>query len=207
MKETTARKEPNPGNEYIRIYLPLDVQQKLDHVAHDGNVSRGKLITRIIEQYVNKPHGEGIGSANVTINKRKRRLKEVQITKKRINQTEKRVKTVFTEPQVTETKRETPVEAESRDRKTAAPDLDIIAFGRAAPLTTRTKTVLDIVYELEREEGEASIDKIMERSTKAGFNKDEVRKEIDRLTQTMEIYETIRGSGNYLTAVRLKRTG
>ncbi len=198
MKDTTTKKEPNPGDEYIRIYLPLETQLKLEHAAQDNNVSRGKLITQIIEQYVNEPNEKQDGTAGITKDELNALLEEIHTAKKWLNRTEKRVKTILTE---TESETHTGTE----DSEPAPLDFDVIAFGRNPHLEARTKTVIDIIRELEREEGAANIDKIVERATDAEFSEDDVNKEIARLVQMAEIYEPVDKSGNYLTVLRMER--
>ncbi len=198
MKETTTKKEPNPGGAYMRIYLPPETQLKLEHTAQDNNISRGKLITQIIEQYVNKPH-EKQEPAGVTRDELNALLDYLQAAKRLLNQTEKRVNRI-----ITTTEGEAFTETEGSE--TAAEDFDVIAVGRNPGLAERSKTVIDVIRELEREEGEANGAKIVERAADAGFSEDEVNEEIDRLIQMAEIYEPVLESRSYLTILRIERT-
>jgi DNA replicative helicase MCM subunit Mcm2 (Cdc46/Mcm family) len=58
-------------------------------------------------------------------------------------------------------------------------------------------SIKDIIRELERKEGAAHIDTIIEKAAKVGFHKDEVEAEIARLMQVAAIMEPVRYSCNY----------
>jgi len=83
------------------------------------------------------------------------------------------------------------------DPETGRRDFDVIAVGKSKSQQERIKSIRDIVRELEREAGSAHIDKIVERASKLGFDKDKVEAEIARLVQEATIYEPVRYSGSY----------
>jgi len=76
-------------------------------------------------------------------------------------------------------------------------DFDVIAVGKSKAQQERIKDLRDIIKELEREAGAAHIDKIIERASKLGYDKDKVEAEIFRLTQEAAIFEVVRYSRNY----------
>ncbi len=202
MKEPATRKEPNPGDAYLRIYLPPDVQSTLEHIAQDNNISRGKLITQIIERYINepaKPPEKQNGTAGVPKDELNTVLEDIRAAKTWLTQTEQRVKTLLTET-------EDGSPTESDESETIARDIDVITIRRDPRLDERTKVIIDIIRELERKEGAANIDTIVEQAAQAGFSEDEVKEEITRLLEATEIYEPVPESGNYLTILRIERT-
>ncbi len=203
MKETSTRKVPNPGDAYLRIYVPPETQQQLEHIAHERNVSRGRLITQIIEQYVNESREKRDEPAHVTNEEFNVLLEEIRSVKTALNQTEERITTILTEPGRTEVERDAVAEAKAPE--TAARDIDIIKIRRDPRAVARTETVITAIRELEREEGAAELEKISERAAEAGLSHDEVTDEIARLLQVEEIYEPEPGSGRYLTVLRIGR--
>jgi len=203
MKDMTTKKEPNPGDAYIRIYLPPETQLDLECIAQDNKISRGRLITQIIEQYINKPpHEPQDGVAPITKDELNALLENIRTAKKWFNQTEKRVEMILTKMEGIETEGEGFIETEEPD---AARDTDIVEPERNPPSVARNRIVIDAIRELEKEEGEANIDKIVERTAKAGLSEDDVNKEIAWLIQTAEIYESTDNPGNYLTVLRMER--
>ncbi len=121
-------------------------------------------------------------------------LEETRTAKKAINQIEKQLKAMLTES-------EDDAYTEYADSETGTRDIDALAKWLAeeteARQQERTKSVLQIIRELEREEGAAPFDKIVERAADAGFKQDEVYKEIAWLLNQGEIFEPAHGSGNY----------
>jgi replicative DNA helicase Mcm len=83
------------------------------------------------------------------------------------------------------------------DPETGRRDFDVIAVGRSKSQQERIKSIRDIIRELEREAGSAPLDKIIERASRLGFDKDKVEAEIFRLVQEAVIFEPVRYSGNY----------
>ncbi len=120
-------------------------------------------------------------------------LGEARAAKKAINQIEKQLKAMLTESGGE-------VYTEYTDSETEKNDFNVIAAKKTAG-QQRANTVVDIIRELEREEGAANFDKIVARAADAGIRQDAVNKEIGRLLSEGDIYEPVRGSGNY----RLKR--
>ncbi len=204
MKDMTTKKEPNPGDAYIRIYLPPETQLELEYIAQDNKISRGRLITQIIEQYINKPpHEAQDGVTPITKDELNALLENIRAVKKWFNETEKRVEMILTKIEGIETEGEGFIETEDPD---AARDTDVTEPEHAPPSVARKRIVIDVIRELEKEEGEANIDKIVERTAKAGLNEDDVNKEIAWLIQIAEIYESTDNPGNYLTVLRMERT-
>jgi DNA replicative helicase MCM subunit Mcm2 (Cdc46/Mcm family) len=76
-------------------------------------------------------------------------------------------------------------------------DFDVIAVGKSKSQQERIKSVRDIIRELERENGSAHIDNIIERAGKLGYEKDAVEAELARLVQEAAIWEPVRYSRNY----------
>ncbi|MGZ4904298.1 MAG: minichromosome maintenance protein MCM [Halobacteriota archaeon] len=83
------------------------------------------------------------------------------------------------------------------DPETGKRDFDFLAVGKSRSQQERIKSIRDIIRELEREAGSAHIDKIVERASEAGFDKDKVEVEIARLIQDNAIYEPVRYSKSY----------
>jgi replicative DNA helicase Mcm len=83
------------------------------------------------------------------------------------------------------------------DPETGKRDWDVIAVGKSKSQQERIKTLRDIIRELERDAGSASLDKIIERASRLGLDKDKVEAEIARLVQEAVIFEPVRYSGNY----------
>lgn len=83
------------------------------------------------------------------------------------------------------------------DPETGKRDFDVIAVGRSKSQQERIKSIRDIIRELEREAGSAPLDKIVERASKLGLDKDKVEAEMARLVQEAVIFEPVRYSGNY----------
>jgi hypothetical protein len=86
---------------------------------------------------------------------------------------------------------------EGVDPETGRKDFDVIAVGKSREQQGRIKSVRDIIQELEREAGSASIAKIIERAEKLGFDKDKVEAEITKLVQEAAIFAPVRYSENY----------
>jgi replicative DNA helicase Mcm len=83
------------------------------------------------------------------------------------------------------------------DPETGKRDFDVIAVGKSKSQQERIKSIRDIIRELEREAGSAPLEKIVERASKLGFDKDKVEAEITKLVQAAAIFEPVRYSGNY----------
>ncbi len=120
-------------------------------------------------------------------------LQETRAAKKAIDQIEKQLRAMLAE---------SGGEAyiEYADPETEKQDLIRIASGESAR-QQQTKVVLDIIRELEQEEGAANLDKIVQRAADVAIRQGTVNREIGRLLNAGAIYEPVNGSGNY----RLKR--
>jgi replicative DNA helicase Mcm len=86
------------------------------------------------------------------------------------------------------------------DPETGRRDLDGVMTGKHKSQQDRIRNIIDVIRELEREVGSAPLDKIVERASKLGFDKDKVEADIVRLSQDGAIIEPIRHSGNYRVA-------
>jgi len=86
------------------------------------------------------------------------------------------------------------------DPETGRRDLDGIMTGKSKSQQDRIRSIIDVIRELEREAGSAPLDKIVERASKLGFDKDKVEVDIARLSQDGSIIEPVRHSGNYRVA-------
>ncbi len=87
----------------------------------------------------------------------------------------------------------------------ADPDRSDVKVGVALKTedqTDRVKNVLDIIRELETEEGPVHTDMIVERASEHGFDKNTAEAEIARLDSEAWIYESARSSGVYRTTMR-----
>jgi DNA replicative helicase MCM subunit Mcm2 (Cdc46/Mcm family) len=76
-------------------------------------------------------------------------------------------------------------------------DFDVIAVGKSKAQRDRIKGTLDVIRELEREHGSATLEAIIECGAKQGIDKDNVEAEITMLVQEARIFEPVRYSGNY----------
>lgn len=83
------------------------------------------------------------------------------------------------------------------DPETGKRDVDGLITGKSKSQQDRIKSIRDIMRELEQEVGTAPLDKIVERASKFGFDKDKVEADIARLSQDGAIIEPVRHSGNY----------
>ncbi len=116
-------------------------------------------------------------------------LQETRTVKKVIDQIEKQLAAMLTESGGE-------VYTEYADSEAEKPDLEDIASGESER-QRHAKVVLDILRELEREEGAASFDKIVKRAADAAIRQDTVYREIGRLLNEGAIYEPVQGSGKY----------
>lgn len=78
-------------------------------------------------------------------------------------------------------------------------DWDVISVGKSKTEQRRIKGIISVVKELERENGSASYDSVVERAAKLGFDKDKVDAEIARLVGEAKLFEPVRYSQNYRT--------
>jgi replicative DNA helicase Mcm len=83
------------------------------------------------------------------------------------------------------------------DPETGVRDFDVISVGKSKTQQERYKNLRDIIKALEKEEGSAHIDKIMEKAVEAGFDKDKTEAEIAKLVQGNIIFEPVRYSHKY----------
>ncbi len=120
-------------------------------------------------------------------------LREVRTAKKAIDQIERRLTTMLTESR-------DEAYIENRDSDIRKQDVVDIASGASAR-RRRAKAVIDIIHELEREDGAANLDKIVQRAADVAIRQETVNREIARLLNEGAIYVPAKGSGNF----RLKR--
>ncbi len=120
-------------------------------------------------------------------------LEETRTIKKAASQIETRLKAMLTE-------RESELYTEYADIETGKRNIDIVLETDALE-REREKRIRQIIRELEREEGYAQHDQVVQRAAKAGFDKEKVDVELKRLIRVSELYEPVQGSGRY----RLRR--
>ncbi len=121
-------------------------------------------------------------------------LEDVRVIKKAATQAEKRLQTMLVESEGKAYTRHV-------DSETGSRDVDALAKWLAEETQTRQQehaaTIRQIIRELEKEEGFASLDKILERAVDAGIRQDEANKEIAWLVNNAALIEPVRGSGKY----------
>ncbi len=119
-------------------------------------------------------------------------LEEVRAIKKAAAQAEKRLQTMLAE-------NESEAYIEYTDSQSGTRDVDALAkwLAEDTEKKERATTIRQIIRELEREEGFASIDKIIERAADAGIRQDEANNEIARLVNNAVLVEPVHGSGKY----------
>ncbi len=83
-----------------------------------------------------------------------------------------------------------------------ASDFEVTVVAKSKDETERKKSVLEIIRELETEEGPAHVDTIAERASELGIDKHTVEAEIERLDSEAWIYEPARRAGVYRTTMR-----
>jgi DNA replicative helicase MCM subunit Mcm2 (Cdc46/Mcm family) len=76
-------------------------------------------------------------------------------------------------------------------------EFDAIAVGKSKIQVEHTKSIRDIVKEIERETGSAPLQEIVDRAKPLGFGGADVEAELTRLVQAAAIFEPVRYSGNY----------
>ena len=114
--------------------------------------------------------------------------KETELTRKRFKRIRKNLREI--EELVGELELE--LEPDTRER-----DFDVLAVAQSKGRQRRIENIQNIIRALEQKEGEASIDRIVEETSKLGYYKDIVEAEIDRLVQEEVIFEPVRFSGKY----------
>ncbi len=124
-------------------------------------------------------------------------LEETRAAKKAINQIEKQLKAMLS-------RSEGETYTEYEDSETGTRDVDALAKwlaeGTEARQREHIKTVLGIIRELEKEEGAASVDKVVELAADVGIKQADVNKELALLVRTSAIYESADKPGNYRLA-------
>ncbi len=85
---------------------------------------------------------------------------------------------------------------ENRDSDIGKQDLVDVASGTSAR-RRRAEVVIDIIRELEQEDGAANLDKIVQRAADVAIRQETINTEIARLLNEEAIYEPVKGSGNY----------
>ena len=83
------------------------------------------------------------------------------------------------------------------DPETGARDFDVITVGKSKTQQGRYKSLRDIIKVLEKEEGSAHIDKIIEKAVEAGLDKEQTEAEIAKLVQNNILTEPLRYSKSY----------
>ncbi len=81
-------------------------------------------------------------------------------------------------------------------------DVEVDAVVKNEDQSDNVISVLDVIRELETEEGPAHVDTIVTRAAQHGFDKNTVEAEIARLESDVWIYEPARSSGVYRTTIR-----
>ncbi len=114
-------------------------------------------------------------------------LREVRRAKKAIDQIERRLTTMLTESR-------DEAYTENRDSDIRKQDVVEIASGASAR-RRHAKVVVDIIRELEREDGAANLDKIVQRAADVAIRQETANREIARLLNEGAIYEPVKRSG------------